>query len=142
MAVETAGWFSAGGHLPKLNRTELCKVLGGWGAYIYTYFPAVRVLPARSEARELLAFFTVARASATDFKAAPPPGWGNMARTTGGGSVKVSTHYIQHKPISRPRFKKNVCNTAEREKIRADYVCRIRPRWRRSTIRALMYDRQ
>ena len=89
--------------MPKLNRTELFKVLGGWGAYIYTNFPAVRVLPARSEARELLAFFTVARASATDFKAAPPPWWGNMARTTGGGSVKGSPLCIQHKPISRPR---------------------------------------
>ena len=73
--------------MPKLNRTELYKVLGGWGAYIYTNFPAVRVLPARSEARGLLAFFTVARASATDFKDAPPPWWGIMARTTGGGSV-------------------------------------------------------
>ena len=92
--------------MPKLNRTELCEVLGGWGAYIYTNFPAVRVLPARSEARVFLAFFTVARASATDLKAAPPPWWGNMARTTGGGSVKVSPHCIQLIPISRPRFKK------------------------------------
>ena len=90
----------------------------------------------------MLAFVSVARESATDFKAAPPPWWGNMARTTGGGSVKDSPHYIQNKPISRPRFKKNVCNTAEREKIRADYVSLLRPRWRRSTTRALMYDLQ
>lgn len=90
----------------------------------------------------LLAFYFVARASATDLRAAPPPWRWTSARTMGGGSVKDSPHYTQLKPISRPRFKKNVCNTAEREKIRAEYVCRIRPRWRRSTTRALMYDRQ